>query len=206
VQALACKGRAIWAAGAGGLVKIAQGKPELVRRISGVGAATFTSARAYLATPGALHVITLATGRERIFRHSGEFATLSVNRGRVAGRLLGGGAATLIDGRMRLNRKAEGATWLTRDRLIDTYGGRLLDTLLRPVREIERVPGTVVAVAGGAAFVAEGDVVRRIAAGARRAKVFARLPGKVVGLTAVAPNAAAAWHSCEESAKAPLTT
>jgi hypothetical protein len=206
VLALSCNGSTIWAAGAGGLVKIVRGKAALVRRITKVGAATFTSARAHLAGPGGLHVVTLATGRERIFHHYGEFSTLSVNRGRVAGRLLGGGVATLIDGRLRLSRKADGATWLTRDRLIDTERGQLLDTLLRPVRRISRIPGTVVAVEDGAAYVAEGNVVRRLVRGATRARVFARLPGRVVALTSVAPTAAASWHSCEESAKDPLTT
>lgn len=196
----------IYAAGAGGLVKIVRGKPALVRRIPKVGAATFTSGRAYLAGPGGLHVITLATGRERIFHHYGEFSTLSVDRGRVAGRLLGGGAATQIDGRMRLARKVGGATWLTRDRLIDIARGQILDSLLRPVRKIEPIPGTVVAVEDGAAYVAEGNIVRRLARGATRATVFARLPGNVVGLTSVRPVATAAWHSCEESAKLPLTT
>ncbi|WP_028062856.1 hypothetical protein [Solirubrobacter soli] len=206
VQALSCRGRTIWAAGAGGLVKIARGKAELVRRITEVGTATFTSVRAYLATSGGLHVITLSTGREQTFHHYGEFVTLSVNRGRVAGRLLGGGAATLVDGRMRLARRAEGATWVDRDHLVDTRRGEILDTLLRPVRKIAPIPGDLVAVEGGAAYVADGNIVRRLAPGARSAKVFAKLPGKVVGLTAVAPKAAAAWHSCEQSAKPPLTT
>ena len=89
VPALGCRGRTIWAAGAGGLVdRGRQGGARAPHRR--VGAAAFTSARAYLAGPGGLHAITLATGRERIFHHCGEFATLSVAAaGRVAGRLLG---------------------------------------------------------------------------------------------------------------------
>ena len=191
VLALGCTGQTIWAAGTDGLVKVRGTQVQRVRRID-ASAATIAGGRAYFATRGAVKVVTLATNRLRTVRHKGQFGQLSVNDGRVAGYLQTGGAAILSGA---TNRRAGLLTWLDGRHLLDSTRGLVLDTRLRTVRR--GVKGTVLAVEDGAAYVAQGNVVRRLKSGATRATVFARLPGKVVALTVTPPTAAAAWHSCE---------
>jgi len=192
VLALGCSGRTIWAAGSDGLVSIRGTDVRVLRRFK-ASAVAIDGARAYAATPGAVKVVTLTTNHLKTVRHHGQFAQLSVSGGRVAGRLKAGGGAILSGAS---SRAAGPLTWLDRSHLLDGRRGLVLDARLRPVRRVN-VKGTVLAVEGGAAYVGDGNIVRRLPRGGKRATEFARLPGKVLALTPAPATAAAAWHSCE---------
>jgi hypothetical protein len=215
VSALSCDSRArrFWLAGerAGRTVVLAIQRRRSSRRLlsAPAGAAvTFSGGRAYVASAGRVDIVTLADGTLRRVRHAGEFTQLSVASGRLAGRLRGGGSAILdlSSGRLRTGPRVDGLVWLSRKRLLDAGNGTVRDSRLRVVRRLSGPLGRVVGVDGGVAFLATGNSLRRLVPGAERTEPFAELPGKVVDMATTAAAASAAWHSCEKSAKKPLTT
>jgi hypothetical protein len=188
VLALGCVGRVTWIAGRDELVSLRPGEPPRVELRRRTSAAAIVGSRAYLAHGDRLRAVNL-TGAMRTTRYDGAFTQLSVHGNRVAGRLRDGRAAVLnlTSGRLVAGRRGPLA-WLGRDRLLNA--GAVLDTRLRLVRRVQ-TRGDLLTVEDGAAYFADGAVIRQLAAGARRAETFARLPGNVIGLTAVQPTAAA---------------
>jgi hypothetical protein len=215
VSALHCAddGRRLWAAGPQGAntVLVALDSPGPVRRLLTApagSAVTFDATHAYVALRGRVRIVTLADGSVRTVRHAGAFAQIAVDRGRVAGRLRDGraGLLDLRSGRLRTGPRAGGLVWVGHRALLDARNGTVLDTRLGVARRLAGRLGRVVAVDGATAYLASGQLVRRLRPGARRAEAFARLSGDVVGIVPAAAQASAAWHSCEKSAKKPLTT
>ncbi len=166
---------------------------------------TFAGGEAFVASDGRVDVVTLDTGAVRTVQHAGRFEQLSFSDGRVAGRLADGrgGLLDLTSGGLIVGGRVDGLVWLSRTSLLDAGNGTVLDAQLNLTRRLSGKLGRVVGVVGGSAYLASGKTLRRLKPGARRAPVFARLAGKVVGLTTLAPNARLSWHSCEKSAKTP---
>ncbi|MBE2317231.1 hypothetical protein DVA67_014715 [Solirubrobacter sp. CPCC 204708] len=169
-------------------------------------AAAIVGSRAYFAHGRLVRIVPLTGGRLRSARIRGEFTSISGYGHRVAGRLRDGRSAVLDVRSGKLVTGAGGRlTWLDDDRLLGADG--VYDTRLRRLRAVS-TRGALVGVDDGAAFFSDGDVLYRLAPGARRATRFAQLPGSVTSVV-TAPRAfasRASWHSCEESAKQPLTT
>jgi hypothetical protein len=168
----------------------------------------FDGERAFVASAGRVDVVTLATGAVRTVAHPGRLVQLSASGERVAGRLDDGrsGVLDLATGELRTGDRVDGLVWLSRDTLLDAGNSTVLDARLGVARRLSGKLGRVVGVQAGSAYLASGTTLRRLGPGAKRAAVFAELPGKVVGLTSVTPTARLSWHSCEKSAKKPLTT
>ena len=214
VAALHCSaaGGRIWAAGERDgrttVVSVAGTAVTTVHTGSARTAVTFAGGRAYLASARRLTIVTLTTRAVRTVRHPGRFEQLSVSSGRVAGRLANGRGARLdlASGRLRTGGRVDGLVWLSRTTLLDAGNGTVLDSRLAVERRLNGKLGRVVGVEEGSAYLASGRTLLRLMPGAARATVFAELSGRVVGLTTVTPAARLSWHSCEKSAKKPLTT
>lgn len=208
VSALDCTGNTQWAIGTDGtLVSIRSGEARVESRRAG-GAVAIAGAKAYFARRGRVDVMTLRTGRVRTVRHAGQFTQLSVQGERVAGRLRDGRGAVLAlaSGRLRTGGTVDGLAWLGRDRLLDAGNGTVLSGRLEVARRLSGRVGRLVGTDGATAYLADGEFLRRLRPGAGRAEAFAEAPGPVVGIVPVQTKATAAWHSCEKSAKHPLTT
>jgi hypothetical protein len=211
VAAVGCtdNGRRAWAVGSDGtqvrLVTVRNGQvQERMRRPADV--ATIAGARAYFGQADRVRIVPLNGGRARSARIEGRFASLSGNGDRVAGRLRDGRSAVLdVRTGKLVTRQAGNLVWLREDRLLGADG--IYDAGLRRLRAVS-TRGTLVGVAGGAAFFADGSQLLRLSRAARRAARFAELPGRATSIIAVSRARASAtlWHSCEESAKDPLTT
>jgi hypothetical protein len=216
VSALQCRGslrnQTAWIAGdtATGSVLLALHSGKLRRVYTGPAATASAVAggRAYFASRGRVDVISLASGKRlRRIASAGTLRELAIAPGgaRIAGRVTGGGAVVL-GGRPVVGRAAGPLTWLTSSRLLDAARGAVLDARLRMIRRVTGTSGRVAAVgADGSAFLVKGRTVRRLAPGASRAETAFQLAAPVHSLTLLhgGPSTAAAWHSCEKSAKTP---
>jgi hypothetical protein len=202
-------GRRVWVTGSDGeqvrLVSVFNGQVKAQMRRP-ADAATIAGSRAYYVHGGDLvRIVPLAGGRLRSAR--AEFASISGNGDRVAGRLRDGRSAVLNvrTGKLVTRRGGGRLTWLDDSRLLGLDA--VYDTRLRRLRAVT-TRGTLVGVVDGAAFFADGKMLFRLAPGAKRAVRFAELPGRVTSVVAAPTSRAlkAAWHSCEQSAKFPLTS
>ncbi|MDA0172820.1 hypothetical protein OJ998_27205 [Solirubrobacter taibaiensis] len=213
VLAVGCteNGRRQWAIGRSGadtvLLTVRNGQvEERMRRRA--DAATIAGSRAYFVHGGDLvRIVPLTGGKLRAARIEGKFASIAGNGDRVAGHLRDGRSAVLNvrTGKLVTGPKEGRLTWLDDNRLLGS--GAVYDARLRKLRDVT-TRGTLVGAVAGAAFFADGEVLYRLAPGARRAVRFAELPGRVTSVDAAPTSRAlkSAWHSCDESAKTPLTT
>ncbi len=205
VSALHCAGdgTSTWVAGTldgrTAIVSVPGQRAETIHRGPAGAAVTFAGGEAFLASDGRVDVVTLDTGAVRTVQHAGRFTQLSFSDGRIAGRLADGrgGLLDLTSGGLLVGGRVDGLVWLSRTSLLDAGNSAVLDAQLNVTRRLSGKLGRVVGVAGGSAYLASGKTVRRLKPGARRAPVFAKLPGRVVGLASMTSSARLSQKRCD---------